>query len=69
MYPLCIPSPSRMGDFTYARFIKYGDVYRDPIMKKKRITWTENELKVNTVVINIEKFVIMNFMGKFRLKR
>ena len=47
MYPLSIPPPSRMGDFTYARFIRYGDIYKDPVMKKKRITWTEKELQVD----------------------
>ena len=46
MYPLQIPPPSRMGDFTYARFIKNGDIYRDPLMKKKKITWSEAEIKV-----------------------
>ena len=47
MYPLCIPPPSRMGEFSYARYIQYGDIYRDPIMKKKQITWSENEIQVS----------------------
>ncbi|XP_002125954.2 uncharacterized protein LOC100182340 isoform X1 [Ciona intestinalis] len=44
MYPLNIPPPSRMGDSTYANFIKYGDIFRDPLKKAKKITWTEQEL-------------------------
>nr|CAB3266913.1 uncharacterized protein ENSP00000372125 homolog [Phallusia mammillata] len=45
MYPLNIPPPSRMGNFTYARFIKYGDIFRDPLRKQKKITWSEKELE------------------------
>ena len=48
MYPLSIPPPSRMGDFTYARYIQHGDVYKDPVMRKKQITWSENEIRVSS---------------------
>ncbi|CAK8694688.1 testis-expressed protein 52-like isoform X2 [Clavelina lepadiformis] len=44
MYPLSIPPPSRMGGFTYARFIQYGDIFRNHLLKEKKITWTEKEL-------------------------
>lgn len=56
MYPLCIPPPSRMGEFTYARFIKNGDIYRDPLLKKKKITCTEMELQVGKTFNNLLKY-------------
>merc|ERR1712228_971069 len=33
-----------MGDFTYAHFIKNGDIFRDQERKQKRITWSERQI-------------------------
>jgi len=44
MYPLSIPPPSRMGGFTYAKFIKNGDIFCNQERKRKKITWSEKEI-------------------------
>lgn len=45
MYPIPIPPASRMGEYTYARFIKYGDIMKNEDSKLKKIDTTERELK------------------------
>ncbi|XP_039267548.2 testis-expressed protein 52-like isoform X2 [Styela clava] len=44
MYPVPIPPPSRMGNFSYGRFIQYGDIMKSKEAKAKKIETTEREL-------------------------
>lgn len=44
MYPIQIPSASRMGEFTYDKFIKYGDVMKSNQAKRKKIAETKQQL-------------------------
>lgn len=64
MYPLNMPPPSRMGEFTYADYIQNGNVFRDPLRKQKKITWTQQQLAVRT---NKEYVIFLFFRIAFVL--